>query len=67
MNRDPTVVGRAQVGAETFAGVVNSFVDPISWKTMVRSPVPFPSSPYTPKKDKANLTACMGGLRVSRW
>lgn len=35
MNRDPTVVGRAKVGAETFAGVVNSFVDPISWKTMV--------------------------------
>lgn len=34
MNRDPTVVGRARVGAETFAGVINSFVDPISWKTM---------------------------------
>ncbi|KAL7412384.1 Di-sulfide bridge nucleocytoplasmic transport domain-containing protein [Mrakia frigida] len=34
MNRDPTIVGRAKVGAETFAGVVNSFVDPISWKTM---------------------------------
>ena len=40
MNRDPTVVGRAKVGAETFAGVVNSFVDPISWKTMVS---PYPS------------------------
>lgn len=36
MNRDPLAIGRAQVGAETFAGVVNSFVDPISWKTMVR-------------------------------
>lgn len=36
MNRDPLAVGRAQVGAETFAGVVNGFVDPISWKTMVR-------------------------------
>lgn len=34
MNRDPKVVGRARVGAETFAGVINSFVDPISWKTM---------------------------------
>lgn len=34
MNRDPRVVGRARVGAETFAGVINSFVDPISWKTM---------------------------------
>jgi hypothetical protein len=36
MNRDPTVIGRIDVVAETFAGVINSFVDPISWKTMVR-------------------------------
>jgi hypothetical protein len=35
MNRDPTLVGRTNVMAETFAGVINSFVDPISWKTMV--------------------------------
>jgi hypothetical protein len=35
MNRDPTVIGRIDVVAETFAGVINSFVDPISWKTMV--------------------------------
>lgn len=37
MNRDPTVIGRIDVVAETFAGVINSFVDPISWKTMVRA------------------------------
>jgi hypothetical protein len=36
MNRDPTVVGRAKVGAELVAEVVNSFVEPISWKTLVR-------------------------------
>lgn len=35
MQRDPTMVGRTNVMAETFAGVINSFVDPISWKTMV--------------------------------
>lgn len=35
MNRDPAVVGRARVGAETFAGVINSFVDAISWRTML--------------------------------
>jgi hypothetical protein len=35
MHRDPTIVGRTNVMAETFAGVINSFVDPISWKTMV--------------------------------
>ncbi|CAD6565415.1 MAG: hypothetical protein TREMPRED_001171 [Tremellales sp. Tagirdzhanova-0007] len=34
MQRDPTMVGRTNVMAETFAGVINSFVDPISWKTM---------------------------------
>lgn len=40
MHRDPTVVGRTNVMAETFAGVINSFVDPISWKTMVRLSFP---------------------------
>ena len=35
MQRDPTIIGRTNVMAETFAGVINSFVDPISWKTMV--------------------------------
>ena len=39
MNRDPTVIGRIDVVAETFAGVINSFVDPISWKTMVCPPL----------------------------
>lgn len=38
MHRDPTIVGRTNVMAETFAGVINSFVDPISWKTMVCPP-----------------------------
>lgn len=36
MNRDPSKVGRAKVGAETIAEVINSFVEPISWKTLVR-------------------------------
>lgn len=36
MNRDPTKVGRAKVGAELIAEVVNGFVEPISWKTLVR-------------------------------
>jgi len=35
MNRDPTVVGRAKVGAELIAEVVNGFVEPISWKTLI--------------------------------
>ena len=35
MNRDPTVVGRARVGAGLLAEVVNGFVDPLSWKTLV--------------------------------
>ncbi|KAG5462821.1 MAG: hypothetical protein BJ554DRAFT_3411, partial [Olpidium bornovanus] len=34
MYRDPTVVGRAKVSAETFAEIINSFVEPISYKTM---------------------------------
>lgn len=38
MNQDPRSVGRARVAAETFAQVVNSFVEEISWKTLVRFP-----------------------------
>ncbi|EMD41370.1 hypothetical protein CERSUDRAFT_89935 [Gelatoporia subvermispora B] len=34
MNRDPSKVGRAKVGAELIAEVVNGFVEPISWKTL---------------------------------
>jgi len=39
MNRDPTTVGRAKVGAELIAEVINGFVEPISWKTLVRKPL----------------------------
>ncbi|ODQ82343.1 hypothetical protein BABINDRAFT_158960 [Babjeviella inositovora NRRL Y-12698] len=34
MNLDPNVVGRAKVGAETFAEIINGFVKPISWKSI---------------------------------
>ncbi|KAG0703049.1 Di-sulfide bridge nucleocytoplasmic transport domain-containing protein [Suillus ampliporus] len=34
MDRDPTTVGHARVGAELIAEVVNGFVEPISWKTL---------------------------------
>jgi hypothetical protein len=35
MARDPSKVGRARVSAELIAEVVNGFVEPISWKTLV--------------------------------
>lgn len=38
MAKDPSVVGRAKVGAEMLAEVINSFVEPISWKTLVSRP-----------------------------
>ncbi|KAJ7630407.1 Di-sulfide bridge nucleocytoplasmic transport domain-containing protein [Roridomyces roridus] len=41
MSRDPSVVGRAKVGAEMIAEVVNGFVEPISWKTLVGSIISF--------------------------
>lgn len=37
MNRDPTTIGRAKVSAELIAEVINGFVEPISWKALVRS------------------------------
>lgn len=35
MNRDPNSVKRARLSAHTFAEILNSFVEPISLKTMV--------------------------------
>lgn len=40
MNRDPNAVRRAKLSARTFAEILNSFVEPISLKTMVRLPLP---------------------------
>lgn len=33
--KDPAIVGRARVAAETVAEIVNGFVDVVSWKSMV--------------------------------
>ncbi|OMH82766.1 Nucleus export protein brr6 [Zancudomyces culisetae] len=35
MNQDPKVVARARISAETIAEIINSFIEPISIKTMV--------------------------------
>lgn len=35
MNQDPDKVGQAQVSAKTMARIINSFIDPISYKSMV--------------------------------
>ncbi|KAJ2723665.1 hypothetical protein GGI07_002460 [Coemansia sp. Benny D115] len=35
MHQDPTKVGRAKVSAETLAGIVNGFIEPLSLKTML--------------------------------
>ena len=48
MNRDPTQIGRARVSAETFAEIINSFIEPISYKTMVS-----PSSLLSPAVNKS--------------
>jgi hypothetical protein len=35
MQRDPSLVGRGRVVAEIIGEIVDSFVEPISWKTLV--------------------------------
>ncbi|KAJ5299133.1 nucleus export protein BRR6 [Penicillium atrosanguineum] len=35
MNQDPDKVGRAKVSAQTMAMIINSFIDPISWKAFM--------------------------------
>lgn len=58
MNRDPSKVGRARVGAELIAEVVNGFVEPISWKTLVRPfpPVPLPLTKTTTPSSRVPRT-----------
>lgn len=35
MNRDPMQIGRSKVSAETLAEIVNEFLRPISWKSLI--------------------------------
>ncbi|ODV79315.1 uncharacterized protein CANTADRAFT_30492, partial [Suhomyces tanzawaensis NRRL Y-17324] len=35
MNRDPSMIGKSQITAETIADIVNGFFRPISWKSLV--------------------------------
>lgn len=35
MNRDPQLIGKSKITAETFADIVNGFLRPISWKSMI--------------------------------
>lgn len=35
MDMDPSLVGRARVSAKTFAQILDSFIEPISWKALV--------------------------------
>ena len=41
MNRDPSKIGRARIGAQLLAEIVNAFVENISWKTFVSAIVTF--------------------------
>lgn len=37
MNKDPKVISRARVYAETVGDMFNGFVEPLAWKTLVRA------------------------------
>lgn len=53
MQQDPSKIGRARVSAHTFAEILNSFIEPISVKTMVSLSYPPPFS-NPPKNTKPN-------------
>jgi Di-sulfide bridge nucleocytoplasmic transport domain len=59
MNRDPTKVGRARIGAELMAEVLNGFVEPISWKTLVRHV----TSTFFPTPLRVGVLANLLGLK----
>ena len=50
MNRDPSKIGRARIGAQLLAEIVNAFVENISWKTFV-------SMLVIPRLPRGTLTA----------
>lgn len=58
MNRDPAKIGRAKVSAHTMAIIINSFIDPISWKAIVR--------PFVLLVDRANVLAILPRHHVHR-
>lgn len=47
MDTDPTHVRRAMLSARTMAQIIDSFIEPISWKAIVRPPLPRPSRSFT--------------------
>jgi hypothetical protein len=61
MDRDPTKVGRAKVGAELIAEVVNGFVEPISWKTLVSISGPLPPDP------RVSLAPYLSAIRGAKY
>lgn len=66
MTRDPAQVGRARVSAETFAEIINSFIEPISYKTMVCPILTFcPTAAPTRKCRKPTLTTPPNSYSVS--
>ncbi|KAL0945560.1 hypothetical protein HGRIS_014721 [Hohenbuehelia grisea] len=64
MNRDPSIVGRARVGAELIAEVVNGFVEPISWKTLVRTHPSFYHHPVVTNENQAFTLTSLSFLTV---
>lgn len=51
MNRDPSKIGRARIGAQLLAEIVNAFVENISWKTFVSILVGYRFLPGTLSED----------------
>lgn len=60
MNKDPRSVGRARVSAHTFAEILNSFVEPISWKAMVSFPAIYLD--HADKNYRSSAASCSSGL-----
>ena len=57
MNRDPTKVGRAKITFEVFGEVINTFVEQISWKTLVSHFAGLVALPHT-NRDRRFSRSC---------
>lgn len=72
MDRDPAKIGHAKLSAATMATIINSFIEPISWKAVVRGAVTVAAAAATATRSSPHYNADLrltspSRIRLSSW
>jgi hypothetical protein len=70
MDRDPAKIGHAKLSAATMATIINSFIEPISWKAVVSGSVTEATAAATRSSPHYNADprlTCPSRTRLSSW